>query len=321
MPFEAGQSYRSNINLKPVRLILFVDLVTWLCFATVRVGAGTTLTVSAQANIFGAGHLPPLDTPNPSGGSGGIPPVVFAFPAHQFRALKFTNVTGIVKLGNPTNTNGPDGGNFGYKIASFNGIAGIDAPVIGYLAGVFLDSNEPINPPPAALNFSTIGMNFTTLSPQIGQVFFIGDGLTETGNVQEFVVPPTATRLFLGLADSRYYGGEPGSYHDNTGSFIVTVEALPNARLADSVAAEIKPAASTQATATTASMTYFAPANPISLQRDSAFGYALPEELKLSKSIEASSDLIHWTTITNVSLYFKDWDSTNFSQRFYRFTP
>lgn len=306
--------------MKRVSPIIFAAIAIWPGFALICAGAGTTLTVSAQANIFGAGHLPPLDTPNPSGGSGGIPPVVFAFPEHQFRALTFTNVTGIVKLGNPTNTNGPDGGNFGYKIASFNGIAGIDAPVLGYLAGVFLDSNEPMDPPPTTLDFSTIGMNFTTLAPQIGQVFFIGDGLNDTGRVQEFVVPPTAIRLFLGLADSRFYGGGPGYYHDNTGSFTVTVEALSNNGLADFLAAEIKAAAFTQATTTTPSMTYFASTNPISLQRDSAFGYALPDGLKLSQSIEASSDLIHWATITNVALYFRDFDSTNFSQRFYRFT-
>jgi hypothetical protein len=191
-----------------VNALAFLLIVAALVgFIPVRAGAGTSLTISVQANIFGAGHLPPMDTPNPSGGSGGVPPVVFAFPPHQFRALTFTNVTGSVKLGNPCAPNGPDCGNFGYKIASYNGIAGIDAPVLGYLTGVFLDSNEPTDPPPAALNFSVIGTNFKTFSPQIGQVFFIGDGLTDQGAVQQFIVPPTATRLFLGLADSGYYSG------------------------------------------------------------------------------------------------------------------
>lgn len=304
--------------MKQLRQCLIFVIGVIICLA-VRVGAQTTLTVSAQANIYGAGHLPPLDTPNPSGGSGGIPPVVFAFPAHHFRALTFTNAMGIVKFGNPTATNGPAGGNFGYKIESFNGIAGIDAPVLGYLAGVFLGLNEPTDPPPVALDFSVIGVNFTTLSPQIGQVFFIGNGLTETGGVQEFIVPTNATRLFLGLADSRYYGGGPGYYHDNTGSFSVTVNALPHNKPDGSDATEEASAVSTQSSTTALRQTYLATKNSIPLPKDNAFGYALPDGMKLSHSIEASTDLIYWISITNVSLYFKDLDSTNFTQRYYRF--
>lgn len=51
------------------------------------------------------------------------------------------------------------------------------------------------------------------------------------------------------------------------------------------------------------------------------FGYALPGEVGLTHNIEASSDMIHWNVATNTGLYFKDYDSTNFSQRFYRFEP
>lgn len=307
--------------MKPTQPVLLFILGAIFWSVNVNVVAGTTLTVTAQANIFGAGHFPPMDTPNPSGGSGGTPPVVFAFPAHQFRALTFTNVAGTVKLGNPTDTNGPDGGNFGYKVASFNGIAGIDAPVLGYLTGVFLDSNEPTDPPPAALNFSVIGRNFATLSPQIGQVFFIGDGLTGTGagKVQEFIVPTNATRLFLGLADARYYGGGPGYYHDNTGYFSVTVEALTDSGLTNPAAEGglATVAAQTSTPATTA--TYTSSSDPIVLPKNDAFGYALPNGVKLSRDIETSPDLIHWAPLTNMSLYFRDWDSTNYARRFYRF--
>ena len=301
------------------RLTLLSAIGAFAAVAPICAVAGTTLTVSAQANIFGAGHLPPMDTPNPGGGSGGVPPVVFAFPAHSFRALTFTNVTGTVKMGNPTAPSGPDGGNFGYRIASFNGIAGIEAPVIGYLTGVFFDSNEPTDPPPSELNFSHIGRNFATLSPHAGQVFFIGDGLTDSGKVQEFIPPPTATRLFLGLADSRYSSGGPGYYHDNTGSFSVCVEALPNVAPAVSAASEATTVASSPAKVRTATPIYTASASPISLPKDNAFGYALPAGINLSPGIEVSTDLIHWSPLTNLSLYFKDLDSTNFSERFYRF--
>src|SRR5207237_1284091 len=57
----------------------------------------------------------------------------------------------------------------------------------------------------------------------------------------------------------------------------------------------------------------------VPLQRDNAFGYALPQGIDLTHLIETSSDMVHWTPLTNVTLYFKDVDSTNFNQRFYRF--
>jgi hypothetical protein len=79
------------------------------------------------------------------------------------------------------------------------------------------------------LDFSSIGEGtaFAKLTPDIGQIFFIGDGLsgTKTGNSQTFDVPPSATRLYLGLADSGDPRKEtaPGYYSDNTGAFTITV--------------------------------------------------------------------------------------------------
>jgi hypothetical protein len=48
------------------------------------------------------------------------------------------------------------------------------------------------------------------------QVFFIGNGLTSTNQVQQIIIPAGATRLFLGTADS-------GQWNNNIGSFTVTV--------------------------------------------------------------------------------------------------
>jgi hypothetical protein len=54
-------------------------------------------------------------------------------------------------------------------------------------------------------------------------VFFIGDGRTGTGTgaIQVFDVPPTATHLYLGYADSCDYA-TPGCYGDNEGSMTAT---------------------------------------------------------------------------------------------------
>ncbi len=101
------------------------------------------------------------------------------------------------------------------------GISGINGR-LNSLLGVFLDNSQPDSTPaPASLDFSSIGINFSSLAPQVKQVFFIGDGLTGTGSgaVQNFIVPTGATRLFLGPLD---YGT-----YNNGGSFTVKVEAVP----------------------------------------------------------------------------------------------
>jgi Ca2+-binding RTX toxin-like protein len=141
--------------------------------------------------------------------------------------LTFT-ATGLVAngpVGQPfVQQDGPDGGSFtSHRPGSDNGIANTNVPY-NSLVGVFLTNNQPnLSPAPSELDFSLIGTNFTTLSPQTGQAFFIGDGLTGTGSgaVQQFVVPQGATRLFLGTMDA--YG-----WDNNVGSFTVTVtEQLP----------------------------------------------------------------------------------------------
>ena len=71
-----------------------------------------------------------------------------------------------------------------------------------------------------------MGTDFTDLSPEIGQVFFIGDGRTSGGTLQNFHAPTGATRLYLGYADALNFGfpsSTPGSYWDNSGALNVAV--------------------------------------------------------------------------------------------------
>ena len=137
------------------------------------------------------------------------------------QTLNFS-ASGGVKNGPPLPLHDPDGGSFvSHSPGSQNGISDITAP-INSLVGVFLDNSQPDSTSaPAALNFSSIGLNFSSLAPQVKQVFFIGDGLTGTGTgaVQNFIVPTGATRLFLAPFDS-------GTFN-NSGSFTVTVQAVP----------------------------------------------------------------------------------------------
>lgn len=115
----------------------------------------------------------------------------------------------------------PDGGVL-VSWGSNYGISAISNAPLTSLLGVFLDNTQPdLTAAPAALDFSSIGLNFSSLAPQLKQVFFIGDGLTGTGTgaVQNFIVPTGATRLFLAPFDS--------TTNNNSGSFTVTVQAVP----------------------------------------------------------------------------------------------
>jgi uncharacterized protein (TIGR03437 family) len=180
---------------------------------------GTTVTIPATANIFAAGRDTAFD--------GTLPPS-FSFTAGSGAIISFTQVTGSVTCMAGGDMNGPDGSTTcaggSTNLNSYQGISGIvDQGKAMFLTGVFLNDSTPADPAPPSLDF-TNNENFTSLTPQIGQTFFIGDGLTGTGTgtAQQFVVPAGATRLFLGIADGFAFQGDPGAYGDNSGSLTAT---------------------------------------------------------------------------------------------------
>ena len=115
----------------------------------------------------------------------------------------------------------PDG-NLGWIIHNYwgaeHGLADLNAP-ISSLIGVFLSDAAPdTSSSPASLDFtSAASRDFSTLSPQLKQPFFIGDGLRSNGATQNFVVPAGATRLFVGSMDGQQWS-------DNAGGFSVTIK-------------------------------------------------------------------------------------------------
>ncbi len=97
-----------------------------------------------------------------------------------------------------------------------NGISDTFAP-LNSLMGVFLGPDQPNGTPaPAMLDFRSFfgnvpgGVDYTSLSPLLKQVFFIGDGLTSQGVLQNVVVPAGATRLFLGTMDGFEWSNNVG---------------------------------------------------------------------------------------------------------------
>ncbi len=113
------------------------------------------------------------------------------------------------------------------QLTSLGGLSGWKATQ-GALAGVFLSDTVPSlanGAPPATLDFSAsgLGLDFTSLTPELRQVFFIGDGQTSGGVLQEFVAPVGATRLFFGVPDGFGFNGVPGAYDDNDGAYRIRV--------------------------------------------------------------------------------------------------
>lgn len=102
-----------------------------------------------------------------------------------------------------------------------NGISQVNTPFTS-LMGVFLGTDAPqLTPTPNALDFSTIASrNYLSLSPELKQVFFIGDGRTSAGEEQRIIVPNGASRFYLGMADS------VGHYFNNHADFDVKITAL-----------------------------------------------------------------------------------------------
>ena len=213
-----------------------VGIVLFACMSAICDAGAVTLVVDGKSNIFGAGRQIP---PDPGGGGGGILPPLYEFPPGSNLLLTFSSVEGEVscdRLGPAVSGfNGPDGGLFASgttDILSWEGISGIrhDGATL-FLVGVFLDDTLPADPAAERLDF-TDATDFAEVFPELGQAFFIGDGLTGTGtgDSQRFHVPAAATRLFLGFADAWAFGDPtslPGSYDDNAGSLSATFVVVP----------------------------------------------------------------------------------------------
>ncbi|HEV2437361.1 MAG TPA: hypothetical protein VG077_15325 [Verrucomicrobiae bacterium] len=265
-------------------------------------GASNTiiLDVSGQANIWGAGH-----TGLPSGTGGGIEPPMVRFEAGSNQVLVFASVSGLIDIGVTPGgyvfgQHGPDGdadSPYGDFYSAVDGISGyVDSNRVAMLVGVFLDDTEPANPATGSLDFSDggmIGHIFSSLAPQLGQVFFIGDGLagTGTGSQQIFRVPPTATRLCLGIPDVHY--------DDNSGSFVAVFTISPPGQT---------PAPSIQSVG-------FMTNGTMQLQLSGLAGE--------SYLVQASTNLLDWVPLgTNMPVatpfYLADPAATNVPVRFYR---
>jgi hypothetical protein len=190
----------------------------WAC----ALPAQTPFTVTGKANIYAAG----------SGASGdGEAPFEIKLPSARAQAVEFVGVSGVV--GNGVTTNGPDG-----RIALGSQGADVMAKAIGtliraegglaplavlhrytFLTGVFLGPNLPPQAPPGLIFDDRSSAEI--VSPELGQTFFVGSGLTEGGKPRVFRIPEGAARLFLGISDVCDINGfaSPACYGDNTGSF------------------------------------------------------------------------------------------------------
>jgi hypothetical protein len=193
-------------------------------FAVSASAASNTLTVSGLADVWLAGQA-----------NGTVLQGVFALfdvaptnsPVLASTGLNLTPGTSLTfSAAGTTNYAGcqgptPDGGGSCGSVSalSYFGISTYIGP-INALVGVFINSSTPGGAAPTGVNFSASGATSqSTYSPQLNQVFFIGDGLTGTGtgSVQQFVIPAGATRLYLGSSDGA------GANYNNTGSLSVTI--------------------------------------------------------------------------------------------------
>lgn len=141
-------------------------------------------------------------------------PIAVDMPFVEGDSLTFDSIDGVVRHDPNLADFSPDGqlSDIGHNTnGSENGIADVNAP-INALVGLFLDDSQPNSSgAPKKLDFSTSdSREFTTLKPELKQIFFIGDGKNKDGVRQEFVVPEGATRLYLATWDFYEWNNNSG---------------------------------------------------------------------------------------------------------------
>ncbi len=217
------------------RFVQTVLLTAGFLCAQTTAEPSATVAVSSNMDIYRSAGFDSF--------SNGVAPFPYSFPARPGQVLKFLSIIGTWTCNDPENppygadgTSDPQGSCYPraniIPTGTFSGYDNTDYQ--GAMVGMFLEDTLPASSPPA-LRFYVkdasqggIQTDFKILSPLIGQVFFIGDGLTGTasGDRQIFAVPPTATHLYLGYVDTPDTHGfsPPAAYTDNGGGMSVTFQ-------------------------------------------------------------------------------------------------
>ena len=192
--------------------------------AALAAGAVVALPASAASAVVPGAANPNLAGRDPgysccSGDAlpGQAPTLVSGLALTGGAVLTFS-VSGEVSYGGgPVGGNNPDGSPYGGVPINYGD--GIAAPVnldrVDALVGVFLGVASPTGgATPASIDYAG-GIGFASQSPLIGQMFFIGDGLTGSlaGSVQQFIIPGGATRLYLGTVDGYEWGNNSGQFN------------------------------------------------------------------------------------------------------------
>jgi putative Flp pilus-assembly TadE/G-like protein len=198
--------------------------------------AGTYGGTDPSADAYGDPKYEPYSNPMQAGFTvtpGAI--ITVAVP------LNSSNVAENYPTSNPTAyANGDDGGTYanysddaasnpnapGYSGAgnansasdatgSEHGMSNISTP-INSVVGVFLDNSNPSTEgtAPPGLDFSTqTERDYISEDPELRQTFYAGNGETSSGAQQMIVVPPNATRFFLGTMDGHEWSNNSGGYN------------------------------------------------------------------------------------------------------------
>jgi hypothetical protein len=187
-----------------------------LILSTILGGSIMGLTLVANAaNVVVPGTSDPWLAGQPNGTTASFGDVapdespVFAGSVSAGTTITWS-ASGLVSYGPGLPFDGPNGG-FAESDPAQNGIAGVLNVQVDALLGVFLGPGVPSGTAPASLDFSIIGLTYTSLTPEVDQPFYMGDG-----SVQSLVVPAGATRLFLGTDDG--FG-----WYNNVGAFDVSL--------------------------------------------------------------------------------------------------
>ena len=203
-----------NINLLTKCSLIAASLI----IPTITQAGSATLVVSGQSNPWLATQPSGTVTSDGQDSAPAQSPALVPLSVAGGVQFSFSGVNDPTQgsVGNcpGCQSGSPNGGGFTtHSAGAQNGISDVNAP-LNSLLGVFVSSS--LSPTaPAPLDFSTI-VGFTSLSPLLQQVFFIGTGAGET-----FYAPTGATQLYLGTMDGYQWS-------NNVGAYDVTVTSTPS---------------------------------------------------------------------------------------------